>query len=179
MDLNGYNVDSNADPNITANVNEQVGHSNADLAGKYGSGITQARGLLAQPETFNSQLGYGDKATSAAIRSRYSMPYNQSEKQLKLDNLRGAATDHLRQLSVASAAAGQEVEENRQKAILRWKVDQANKRARGAVVGSVLGIVGGVAGGIAGAYAGGVGAGTGAMAGYQLGQGAGNMIGGA
>ncbi len=171
MDLNGYNVDSTSDPNIAANVNEQIGHTNADLAGKYGSGVTGARGLLNAPENFNSQLGYGDKATSAAIKSRYSMPYMREEHQLQLDNMRNASTDHLRSLQVASTAAGQEVEDNRQKAILRWKVDQANKKARGAVVGSVLGIVGGVVGGVYGGP-------TGAMAGYAAGQGLGNAVGG-
>lgn len=171
MDLNGYNVDSTSDPSITANVNDQISHTNADVAGKYGSGIPQARGLLAQPENFNNQLGYGDKATSAAIKSRYSMPYMREEQQLKLDNMRNASTDHIRNLQVASAAAGQEVEDNRQKAILRWKVEQANKKAKGAAIGNVLGIIGGVVGGIYG------GAG-GASAGYSAGQGIGNMAGG-
>lgn len=178
MDLNGYNVDSSADPAITANVNEQVGQSNQDVASRYNGGIPQARGLLSSGGD-SGGLAYGDHATSAAIRSRYSMPYMREENQLKLDNMRNAATDHLRNLTVASQAAGQEVEDNRQKAILKWKVDQANRKARGAVLGSVLGIIGGVAGGVgAGMASGGAAAPAGAMGGYALGQGAGNMIGG-
>lgn len=172
MDLNGYNVDSSSSPAIEANVNGLVGQSNADVAHQYGQHTSEARGLLNQGENFNSRLGgYGDKATTDAIRSRYSMPYNREEKRLKLDIMQNAATDHIRNLQVASQAAGQEVEDNRQKAILRWKVEQANKKARGAVLGNVLGIVGGV---VAGIYSGG----TGAAAGYAAGQGAGNAIGG-
>ncbi len=175
MDLNGYNVDSASSPAIDANVNGLVHQSNADLGNQYLSHTSEARGLLNQPNNFSSNLGYGDAATSEAIRSRASQPYLRQEGQLKLDVMQNAASDHIRQLQVASQAAGQEVEDNRQKAILRWKVDQANKKARGAVLGNVLGIVGGV---VAGVYTAGTGAAAGAAAGYAAGQGIGNAVGG-
>lgn len=171
MDVAGQNMDDYADPSITANVNEQVGQSNAGIARNYEGGIDQARGLLSQPEHFNSQLAYGDKATTDAIRSRFSQPYMREEHKLKTDIMMNASQDHIRNLQSASHAAGQEVEANRQKAILRWKIEQSNKRARGAVLGNVLGIVGGVVGG---AYSGGAAAG----AGYAAGQGVGNAVGG-
>lgn len=179
MDLSGVNLEPTADPNITAHTNELVHQNSGDIANQYGSGINQARGLLNAPENFNASLGYGDKATTAAIRSRYSMPYQREENQLKLDNLKNAQSDHLRSLQVASQAAGQEVENNKQKAILKWKIDQANKKARGAVLGSILGIVGGVAGGVLGSGAGPAGTVAGAGAGMSLGEGVGNAIGGA
>ncbi len=176
MGYDESNLNTVSDPNITARVNEEVGQTNQDRALQYGSGIGQARGLLTQPDNFSNQLGYGDKATSAAIKRRYSEPYMRDESRLKLENTRNADEDHLRALSVASAAAGQEVEDNRQKQILKFKIDQANKRARGAVLGTVLGITGGVAGGYAGSFGGQPAAG--AMAGYAGGSGIGNAMGG-
>lgn len=172
MDLDGHNVDSAADPSITANINEQVGQTNHGIAAQYGSGMAQARGLLNQPDNYNQGISYGDKATSDAIRSRYSQGFHRHENELSTDIMKNASRDHIANLHVASQAAGQEVEDNRQKAILRWKVEQANKKARGAVLGNVLGIVGGVVGGI---YGGGA---PGAMAGYAAGQGVGNAVGG-
>lgn len=180
MDLNGYNVDSTATPAIGAHISELGSETNAGIASQYGSGIPTARGLLNSDSGLSSSMAYGDKATSDAIKARYSMPYMRKENELRVDVMKNASADHIRNLQVASMAAGQEVEQNRQKAILKWKVEQANKRARGAVYGSVLGIVGGIAGGVAGGMAGGgaPGAMVGIGAGQALGSGVGQAIGG-
>ena len=164
-------LDPRSDPSLTSFSREQVGQSNQDVANNYGQGAMAAgRGLLNAPNNMNSSLNYGDQATTAAIRSRTNQQYTQSENGLKLDVMKNAQADHIRNLQSATAMAGQEVEQNRQKALLKWKIDQANKKARGAVVGNVLGIVGGVVG----AYAGGP---AGAGAGYAVGSGAGQAIG--
>lgn len=157
-------------PSITANVGQQVGESNRDVSNTYNAGTSAAKGLLNSPSNFNSGLSYGDSATSAAIKSRYTQQSNVASNQLSIDTMKQASSDHLRNLQTATAAAGQEVEQNKQKALLKWSIDQANKKARGAILGTTLGIVGGVVGGI---YSGGAGAG----AGYAVGSGVGNAIG--
>lgn len=165
------NLDPTADPSVKANVAEQVGMSNHDLAQKYsGDATTAGRGLLNSHDNFNNGLSYGDNATSAAIKSRYNQDYKQSENALKLDTMKKANADHIANLHVATQAAGQEVELNKQKAILKWKMEQAEKKARGQVVGNVLGIVGGVVGAVYGGPAG-------AGAGYALGSGVGQAAG--
>ncbi len=167
------NINSSSDPNIAASINEQVGHSNQNIADSYTQGGSAAgRGLLNSPGTdkFNSGLSFGDQATTTAIKSRYNQQYDRGESALKLEALRGAQADHLRNLSVATQAAGQEVEMNKQKAILRWKIEQQNKKARGAILGTTLGIVGGV---VAGYFSGG----TGTAAGFAAGNAAGSAIG--
>src|SRR6185503_7205415 len=169
MDVNGQNLDPTATPAITDSINHQVGMSNQGLANSYSSNAGQ--GLLNLNTSGGSGTAFQPSAESAAIRNRYMPQFNRSEQQLSLDNLKGAQEDHIRNLQVATAAAGQEVELNKQKAILKDKIDQANKKARGAVLGTVLGIVGGV---VAGIYTGG----TGAAAGYAAGNAAGNAIGG-
>ncbi len=171
MNIGNYSLDASADPAITAGVKEQVGQSNQGLANSYSApAISAGRGLLNAHDNFNSGLSFGDNATSAAIKSRYDQKYKQSENALKLDTMKNANADHIRNLHVATAAAGQEVELNKQKAILKWKIEQAEKKARGAVVGNVLGIVGGVVGAVYGGPAG-------AGAGYALGQGVGTAAG--
>lgn len=171
MEVNGQSLDPTATQEITDNVNRQAHMSNADVANDYNQGISSGRGLLNQQAPINGSLAYGDKATSDAIRSRYMPQFNRAENELKLENMRNAQTDHLRNLQTATQAASEEVELNKQKALLKWKIEQANKKANGAIVGNVLGIIGGAVG----AYFGGVG---GAAAGYQAGQGVGNAVGG-
>lgn len=166
-------LDATHDPAIDNALNSQSG-SNADLAKTYSAGASATRGLLNNPDS-GQGLSYGDRAVSDAIRSRSSAGYNRSMNELSLNTMRSAQEDHLRNLQVATNAATQEVEQNKQKAILKWKIDQANKSARGAILGTTLGIVGGVAGA---AMTGGAAAPGGAMAGYALGSGVGNMAGG-
>lgn len=168
------------DPSLAAFANEQVRQTNQDIAHSYGDqAVSTARGLLNAPDNFNSGLSYGDHATSEAIKSRYQQKYMQGENQLRTDIMKNAQSDHLRNLQVATDAAGKEVELNKQKALLKWKIDQANKHARGAIVGQTLGIVGAVVGAVAGGYAtAGTGAVAGGAAGYQAGQGLGQAIGG-
>lgn len=178
-EINGINVDSTNDPSIQSTVNFQSGQSNAGVAQGYSQpGQEAAQGLLNRPDNYNKGLNYGDAATSAAIKQKYMGQYNIQNNALSLETTRNATADQIHNLSATTQAAGQEVEQNRQKALLKWNVEQQNKRARGAILGNVLGIVGAVGGGVAGAFAGGVGAPAGAAAGYALGQGAGNMIGG-
>lgn len=167
------NLDPTASAAIGGRVEELNRQSTNDIQNQYGSGMGQARGLISQPDNFGSQLSYGDRATSDAIRSRYNKGYEREERQLRLENLRNASNDKIRNLQVASSAAAQEVEMNKQKAILKERIEQANKRARGAVIGTVLGIVGGGAG-----LALGQGNPMAGMAGYAAGQGVGNMAGG-
>ncbi len=156
-----------ADPGLHAFAVEQSNQSNQDVANSYGGAAMAAgRGLLNAPNHTNNALSYGDQATSAAIKSRYDQKYTQQENGLKLDVMKNAQSDHLRNLQSATQMASQEVEQNRQKALLKWKIDQANKKARGEILGTTLGIVGGVVGGIYGGPAG-------AMGGYAAGQGVG------
>lgn len=153
-------------------INEQVGQTNAGIAKGYTSGNAEARGLLAQPENFNQGLSFGDRATSDAIKGKYMQSYAHKESQLNNKMLQSADQDHVRKLQNAANMAGEEVELNKQKEILRHKKAQAARAARGAVLGQVLGITAGV---VAGVYTGGAGAG----AGYMAGNAAGNAIGGA
>ncbi len=172
MDNSVFKEDPSATASITNNVNEQVGQSNQHIADAYTQDAKAAgRGLLNAPSNFNNSMSYGDQATSAAIKSRYDQQYNRSEKAIDLQAIRGAQEDHVRNLQVASQAAGQEVELNKQKAILKWKKEQADKVARGQILGTTLGIVGGVVGAI---YGGGA---PGATAGYGIGSGVGNAVG--
>ncbi len=171
MDINGNSLDSTSDPSIGANIASQASQTNQGLANSYSQGAESAgRGLLNSSDNFDKGLSFGDKAQTAAIQSRYTQSYNRGESALSLESLKNAQADHIRNLGVATQAAGQEVEMNRQKAILRWKIEQENKKARGAILGTTLGIVGGV---VAGIYSGG----TGAAAGYAAGNAAGNAIG--
>lgn len=149
-----------------------LGGSNADLAKKYSAGSGEARGLLMNAPDSNSGLSYGDRAISDAIKSRSMREFNTSQNRLELETMKSAQTDHLRNLQVATQAASQEVEQNKQKAILRWKIDQANKASRGQVLGTTLGIVGGVVGAVYGGPAG-------AAAGYAAGSGVGSAVGSA
>lgn len=181
MDVNGIDLEASSNPSISAHMNELASDNTQNQANRYTQDFSQAKGLLTQPEHFSSSLAYGDKATSDAIRQRSGLqPYLRQESQLKLDAVKNASSDRLRALSAATTAASQEVAMNKQKALLRWQVDQANKKARGAVLGHVLGIVGAVGGAIVGTYAApGAGTAVGASAGAALGEGAGNAIGGA
>lgn len=183
MEVEGYNLDPTSNKDLTAHINEMNSQSTGDLAKQYSSGMGEARGLLNQPSGTNNSLAYGDRAVSDAIRSRSNQGYYQSERKLSVDVLKNAGQDKLRSLQVASQAAGEEVQLNRQKDLLRWQTEQANKRARGAVLGNILGIAGAIGGGIAGSVlmpgAGtAAGAAMGASAGMGVGSAAGNVIGG-
>ncbi len=177
--VNDYDLTPRADPAVTANVATRTGQTSAGIAQDYSSGMGEARGLLNQPSQTNNTLSYGDQATSAAIKARYNQDYTRQENDLKVSVMRNADADHIRSLQVATAAAGQEVQENREKAILKYKIEQANRRARGQVLGSVLGIVGTVGGAVAGGAATGtfVGGAVGAQAGGALGSGIGQAYG--
>ena len=179
MDINGYSLDSENPASITANVNTQANQTNQDIANQYtGDAKSAGRGLLNSTDNFNNGLSFGDKAQTQAIQSRYTQAYNRGESALSLDALKNAQSDHIRNLQIATQAAGQEVELNRQKAIMKWNIEQQNKKARGAILGTTLGIVGGVVGGVVGAYGtAGVGTAAGAAAGYAAGQGVGQAVG--
>lgn len=178
MELNGYNVDSTSDPAISQHVSDLGHQTNADVARDYSAGGAAAKGLLT-PDNYNTGLSYGDRATHAAIRSRYMQPAVQQEQQLSTEIMSKASGDHIRNLTMATQAAGQEVEMNKQKAMLKYQVEQANRRAKARIYGDVLGIVGGVAGAVGGGVAGGpMGAVAGAGAGQKLGEAGGQMIGG-
>ncbi len=166
-----HGLDEGNDPSLASFTKEQVGQSNQSLANSYDhDAMASGRGLLNAPNHTNSSLSYGDQATTSAIQSRYQQKYTQGENALKLDVMKNAQSDHIRNLQSTTAMAGQEVEMNRQKALLKWKIDQANKKARGQVIGTTLGIVGGVVG----AYFGGA---AGAGAGYAAGSGVGQAVG--
>ncbi len=171
MDINGNDLDSTAAPSLTETIRNQASHTNQDIANSYTHDAQSAgRGLLNSSDNFNNGLSFGDKAQTAAIQSRYTNAYHRGESALSLDSIKNAQADHIRNLQTATSAAGQEVEMNKQKAILKWKIEQQNKKARGAILGTTLGIVGGV---VAGIYSGG----TGAAAGFAAGEGIGNAIG--
>lgn len=169
MDIDGQSLEASANSDITANIGEYSRGSNQSLADSFGS--SAGRGLLSSRNNFDQNTGFGHSAEMDAIRGRYMPKFERQEKQLNLDNLRGASMDRLRNLQVATQAAGEEVQINKQKAILKDKIEKAQKAARGAVLGHVLGIVGGVVGGV-------VSGGTAAAGGYMAGQAAGQAIGG-
>lgn len=171
MELNGQSLEATATPEITENIRSQTGMTNQGLANSYEAGGV-GRGLLNAPSNFNSGLSFSNNAETDAIKARYMPQYQRREDQLRLDNLKGAQMDHLRNLQVATRAAAQEVEQNKQKAILKDKIEKMQRAQRGQVLGSVLGIVGGVVGGIYGGPAG-------AAAGYSGGQAVGNAAGSA
>lgn len=177
MEINGISLDPYASPELTNYIGEQSNENRGNVASNYLQGTQTTKGLLDQPVAQNSldkSLSYGDQATGAAIRSRYSQPYNRSMNELKTDYLKYADADHLKNLQASASLANTEVEQNRQKEMLKYQIEQANKRARGAIVGTVLGIVGGGVGLLVtqGNPAGG-------MAGYSAGQGLGNLYGSA
>lgn len=167
----GGSTETTASPQLTGLINSETSTNANKIAANYGSGIEEGRGLLNAPDNFNKNLSYGDAGTLGAIKSKYNQEYNQNAKQLSTKLMSQANTDQIKRLAVASQAADQEVELNRQKEFLKYQKSQANKKARGAVLGHVLGIVGGV---VAGAYT----AGAGAPAGFMAGEAAGNAIGG-
>ena len=169
MDVNGQNLDPTATPAITEHVGS-LGN-NQSVASSYNSGLSTGRGLLGQSDSFNSQLGYGNQAETQAIRNRYAGNYGLKENELRIENVRNASDDNVHNLMAATQAASAEVQLNKQKSLLAWQIDQANRRARGQVLGTVLGITGGVIGGVVGGGAGG------AMAGYAAGSGIGNAYG--
>ena len=173
MDLNPTNIQQEASPSITANINQNVGETNSQVQQSYEAPAQAAsRGLLGVQNNMNQGLSYGDQATTAAIKSRYNGQNVFAQNQLNIDTMKAADADHLRNLGAATQAASQEVELNRQKAILQWNIDQQNKKARGQILGTTLGIVGGVVGGVYGGAAG-------AGAGYAVGSGVGNAVGSA
>ncbi len=164
------NLDPTASPQISSMVNENQGsYAPADKSGEaYG------RGLLDNSSSPSAGI---DQGTMNAIKSRANQRYNLGESQLDVGIMKQANADKINHLLNVSQLANTEVEQNRQKALLSYQIQQANRRARGQILGSVLGITGGIIGGVAGSYGGGVGAAAGASAGYAAGSGAGQMIG--
>lgn len=170
MDVNGINVDPYSSPavgDLSRNTNVQTP---SQIAGDYSSAMSQGKGLLNSSDNFDKGLGYGNHAETQAIKNRYMPEYGLQESKLNYENVRNAETDKLQHLQVVTGLAGQEVQLNKQKALLKWQVEQQNKKARGAVLGNVLGIVGGVVGAIYGNA-------PGAAAGFAAGEGAGQAIG--
>jgi hypothetical protein len=170
MDVNGQSLESTASKDITENIN-QFSRGNVQSTADSYSGNSAGRGILNAQTNFDRGLGGENTAEAAAIRNRYMPQYDRHERQLNLDNVRAAGADRIRNLAVATQAASEEVQLNRQKAILKDKIEKAQRAARGAVLGHVLGIVGGVVGGV-------VTGGVGAAAGFAAGEAAGNAIGG-
>jgi hypothetical protein len=142
----------------------------------YTGGSASARGLLSDSGGLDRSLSY-DNPTLSAIKQKYgASEFGRENKRLNLSMFRAAQEDNLRKVQVANELAGQEIEINRQKEMLRRQRKAASKAARGQLIGTALGIVGmGV-----GAYMGGPGAGrlAGAMVGNAVGQGAGAAMGG-
>lgn len=171
MELNGQSLEATADPNITANVNQFSSGNIQSTADSYGSGGA-GRSMLNVPNRFDQGLGSSNDVQMAAIRNRYMPQFDRQERQLNLDNLKAAGTDRIRNLQVATQAASEEVQLNKQKAILKDKIEKAQRAARGAVLGHVLGIVGGVVGGIATMGT------VGVAGGFAAGEAAGQAIGG-
>lgn len=171
MDYNNLDLTSTNSAALSGLINENNATNANKLSQNYSSGISEGRGLLNRPDTINKSLSYGDNATSNAIRSKYSHQYELSARELSTKTMAQAHSDQIKKLTVASQLADQEVQMNKDKALLRDKKKQADRKARGAVLGHVLGIVGGV---VAGAYT----MGTAAPAGFMAGEAAGNAIGG-
>lgn len=178
-----YDIGGGAQANLAPTVSPQITDmvNNNPSASEYAKEYTHnepAKGLLNDTSNYSKNLGTEDTGMSQAIKSRYMQDYGVKDKQLDLNIAKQAQTDKLQHLLSVSQLANQEVMQNREKALLKYRIEQANKKARGAVLGTVLGITGGIVGGVLGAMAGGVGAPGGAMAGYALGQGVGNSVGG-
>ncbi len=171
MDASKFDLTTTASKEIGGLVNDNVSHTNAQVAQGYNSGASEARGLLNAPDHINDQLAFGTQAQTDAIKSRYNQDYGRQEKKLSLKMMMNADGDHIKALGHASELANEEVRQNTEKELLKHKISQANKKARAAVVGNVLGIVGAV---VAGVYTGG----AGAAAGYAAGEGVGNAVGG-
>ena len=169
MDANGIDLEARGNAEVDALT--RAGTSNAQVGKDYMSGTNVGRGLLNQGGDSGQAIAYGSPMQHA-IKQRYVGEYNANQSQLHHRVLRSASEDNLRNLSATTQMATEEVMQNRQKAMLKNEIEQANKRARGQVLGTVLGITGGV-----GAMAAGTGP-QGGMAGYQAGSGVGQMIGG-
>lgn len=177
-----FETDTAHDQAIHDNIDTGVHQTNASVAENYSSGNAAARGLLNAPVQTNSNLAYGDQAMSRAIQSKYMNQFNRDQNQLNTSIMKNASADHIRNLQVATQSASQEVEMNKQKQLLAFKIREANRRARGSIIGNTLGIVGTVAGAVVGGmYSGGLGttagAAAGGAAGNALGSGIGRMIG--
>ncbi len=176
IDINGITANLNPTANVAGMVDTGP-HASDPYSGALAS-EAPAQGLLHDNSSFNQSLGGNEGAMTGAIQQRYMGGYNIAKNQLDINVAKEARQDKLNHLMTVSSLANQEVMQNRQKAIIAYQIDQANKRARGQILGSVLGITGGIVGGVVGAYAGGpAGAAAGASAGYNLGSGAGQAIG--
>lgn len=171
MDYNNADLTSTNSQALGGLINEHNATDATKLGQSYSSGISEGRGLLNRPDTMNQSLSYGNDATSNAIKQKYTQQYGLASRELSTKTMAQAHSDQVQKLTVASQLADQEVQMNKDKALLRDKKKQADRKARGAVLGHVLGIVGGVA---AGVYTGG----AGAPAGFMAGEAAGNAIGG-
>ena len=134
-------------------------------------GTGAAKGLLTGADPLASSLGGQPNPMHDAIKAKYMGEYNQQNKALQTQQGLEAKTQYFEKLSKVKQAVGEEQEMNYQKALAKYKQDQARKAARAGLVGNVLGIVVGT---VAGIYSGG----AGAAAGYAAGNAAGNAIAG-
>lgn len=166
-----------------------VNHSEADLTDTRGlfrdamatdsgttlkqnmQGTEAAKGLLNAPDPIAAAQGGAPNPMHDAIKAKYTGAYNQEHQALQNTQSLEAKTQYFDKLSKVKQAVGEEQEMNYQKALAKYKQDQARKAARAGLVGNVLGIV---VGAVAGAYTGG----AGAAAGYAAGNAAGNAVAG-
>lgn len=134
-------------------------------------GTGAAKGLLGGGQAFTSGLGGQPSPMSQAIERKSTAKFNDGQGAIKAKVKADSADQYFTKLATVKELVGQEQEMNYQKALAKYKADQARKAARAGIVGEVLGIVVGV---VAGIYTGG----TGAAAGYQGGKMAGQAIAG-
>lgn len=176
----GSGQQANLNPTASAGIAQEATQSSNpyENVGAYSAGKAPAQGLLNDPSSFQEGLGGGNDSMAGAIKARSMQGFNIGQNQVDLSIAKQASADKLNALSIASQQANQEVLQNRQKAMLAYQIDQANKKARGQILGTILGITGGIGGGvIGGVYGGPTGAATGAQAGFGVGSGTGQMIG--
>lgn len=160
------------DLNITGGLYaDAMKSSGAGLLAENSKGTERAQGLMNAPDTFQQGLGGQPNPMSDAIRNKYMGEFNQGQRALKTQQKMDASNQYFDKLAKVKEMVGQEQQMNFEKAMAKYKAEQAKKAARGALVGQVLGIVGAV---VAGAYTGG----AGAAGGYMAGNAVGNAIGG-
>lgn len=163
-------VDNKTSDLIKDYSTDALDKSSGDLYGEYMQGV--GSGIDVGPKGFAGQSGVGMGAMSDAISRRALRGHRADTKQLKNDVMNTAIESRMSRLLNASQLANQEHQQNKMARMNKWIQKQNRRSARGAVLGNVLGIAGAVGGGMMGGVAG-------AGAGYQLGQGTGNMFGGA
>jgi len=166
----GPELEHRENPAVSGLLKESQGETAADRLNTYKQAGREAKGLLNADSSFNTGLSYRSPQTDA-IRSKYLGEFNKAQERVDLDLSKSATNDHVKKLAIATDLANQEIQINRQKAMMRSRIKRANKQARAQTIGAVLGIVG--AG--AGAFFGGP---SGAVGGGMVGQGIGNAAAG-